>query len=319
MVRILRLSAAVLLVALATVSCVNTSYKVRNVSLPDDLDAYLRAREVAVSGLIKGDEKQIIWAGEPGRKTPLSIVYIHGWQGSRHEYAAVFDAVARELGANIFYTRLRGYCVTTEEITRVRLDDWINDTWEAMEIGRKIGERVIVAGSSMGGDLTLWLASRHPAGLGGLVLLSCAVQPKDRRSDMLFWPWPLRNLILRIVSGKYNSNALPADLYPTGNAELMARYYPPNYRSESTIKLMAVVKLVRSVPVESIDVPSLWLYSEKDTSVDIPTLKTFFARTGGDKRLVEVTGAREHMLAGDLFQPETTPEVTAAVLGFLQR
>jgi pimeloyl-ACP methyl ester carboxylesterase len=239
--------------------------------------------------------------------------------GSRHEYAAVFDTVAREMGANIFYTRLRGYGVTTEEITRVRVDDWINDTWEAMEIGHRIGERVIVAGSSMGGDLALWLASRHPAGLGGLVLLSCAVQPEEKLSNLLLWPWPLRNLIVRIVLGKYTSNAFNLDVYPTGNAELMARYNPPHYRTESMIKFMAVVKLVRSVPVESLAVPSLWLYSEKDDTVDIPTLKAFFARTGGDKRLVEVTGARAHMLAGDLFQPETTPEVTAAVLGFLSR
>jgi pimeloyl-ACP methyl ester carboxylesterase len=140
----------------------------------------------------------------------------------------VFDTVAREMGANIFYTRLRGYGVTTEEITRVRVDDWINDTWEAMEIGHRIGERVIVAGSSMGGDLALWLASRHPAGLGGLVLLSCAVQPEEKLSNLLLWPWPLRNLIVRIVLGKYTSNAFNLDVYPTGNAELMARYNPPH-------------------------------------------------------------------------------------------
>jgi pimeloyl-ACP methyl ester carboxylesterase len=319
MVRIPRFSMAALFMMLVTSSCVSTSYKIREVSFADDLDSCLREREAAVAGLIAGDEKQIIWAGEPGRKTPISIVYIHGWEGSRHEYDAVFDTVAQELSANLFYTRLRGYSVTSEEITRVRLDDWVNDTWEAYEIGRRIGERVIVAGSSMGGDLTLWLASQHPPGLGGVVLLSCAVQPQDRRSDMLLWPWPLGNIILRTVVGKYNIITLPTDIYPTGNAELMARYYPPRYRSESMIKLMTVVKLVRKLPVESIAVPSLWLYSERDNEVDIPSLKAYFARMGGEKRMVEVTGARAHMLAGAIFQPETTPEVIEAVLAFLRQ
>jgi esterase/lipase len=318
MVRFLRVSTTAMLVVLVATSCVNTSYKIREVNLPDDLDAYLLDREAVVAGLIAGDEKQIVWAAEPGRSTPLAIAYIHGWEGSRHEYAAVFDTVARQLGANIFYTRLRGYGVTTEEITRVRLDDWINDTWEAFEIGRRIGERVIVAGSSMGGDLALWLASQQPEGLAGIILLSCAVQPKDKRSDMLLWPWPLRNIILRTVVGKYNSTTLSMDVYPTGNQNLIARYYPPHYRSESTIKLMAVVKLVRKVPVGSIAVPSLWLYSENDDIVDIASLKAFYARVGGQKRMVEVTGARAHMLAGDVFQPETTPEVIAAVLEFLR-
>jgi alpha-beta hydrolase superfamily lysophospholipase len=143
------------------------------------------------------------------------------------------------------------------------------------------------------------------------------VQPKDDRSEMLLWIWPLRNLILRIAAGKYNETSLPTELYPTGNAELVARYNPPRYRSESTLRLMSVVKMVREVPVEAIEVPSLWLYSERDDAVNVEALKAFRARTGGGAELRVVEGAHAHMLAGDLFSPETTPVVTEAVLEFL--
>jgi pimeloyl-ACP methyl ester carboxylesterase len=287
--------------------------------VPEDLDAYLASRESAVTGIIEGDRKEIIWARGRGEKTPLSIVYIHGWQGSPRDYEAVLNPVAQDLGANIFYTRLSGFCVTTEEILTVTLDHWLDDVREAMEIGARIGERVVVAGTSMGGDLALWLAAQKPPNLAGLVLFSCAVQPRDRRSELLLLPWPVRNLVLRLASGKYNSMAFRNDLYPTGNSALFARRNPPRYRSESTLKLMTVVKLVRRVPLESITVPSLWLYSEQDEAVDIPTMKRFFARMGGAaKRMVLVPAARAHMLAGDMFQPETTGEVIGDIRAFLR-
>lgn len=291
----------------------------KQVELPENLDAYLVSREAAVRGLIDGDRKEIVWAGARGARTPLSIIYIHGWQGSPHDYASVLNPVAKEMGANIFCTRLKGHCVSTEEIAAVTLDDWLDDVREAMEIGRRIGERVIVTGTSMGGDLALWLAAQKPPALAGVVLFSCAVQPRDTRSEMLLWPWPFRNLILRIASGKYNSMSFRTDLYPTGNPELFARYNPPRYRSESTLHLMTVVRLVRRVPLESITVPSLWLYSEQDEAVDIPTMKRFYARMGGaSKRMVQVTAAHAHMLAGDMFQPETTGEVIGDITSFLR-
>ncbi len=304
--------------ALLLASCGDAPYGPQAGRLPADLDAHLGSREAAATGIIEGDQKEIVWAGERGAKTPLAIVYMHGWQGSRREYASVFDAVARDLGANVFYTRLKGFGTTTEEIVRVRTGDWIDDAREAMEIGRRIGDRVVVAGSSMGGDLALWLAAYDSAGLAGVVLLSCAVQPLDKRSEMLLWPWPLPGVILRIASGKYNRMELREDLYPTGSPRLFARYNPRRYRSESTLKLMSVVKLVRGLPLDSVTAPSLWLYSDKDDAVDIPTLKAFYARTGGpSKRLASVVGARAHMLAGDMFCPETTPDVIRTINAFL--
>jgi esterase/lipase len=307
------------LAVLILASCVSTSYVVRKAELPQDLDSWLAATEASVPGVIPDSRKAIVWAGERGAKTPVSIVYLHGWQGSSRDYAAVLQTVASELGANVYYSRLKGYGVTTEEIVGVTLDDWINDTWEALEIGCRLGERVIVAGSSMGGDLALWLATRQQPDIAALVLFSCAVQPKDGRSEMLLWPWPFPQIILGTFIGRYTTLTYNARLYPTGSPELYARLYPARYRSESFIKLMAAVKLTRTLPLASITTPSIWLYSDKDDAVDIPVLKKFYARMGGSpKRLVHVDGAHSHMLAGDVFSPETTAEVSGDIISFLR-
>ena len=81
---------------------------------------------------------------------------------------------------------------------------------------------------------------------------------------------------------------------------------------------MSVVKLTRAIALERITVPSLWLYSDADDAVDIPTLKKSYERMGGQpKRLVRAQGARSHMLAGDIFSPETTDTVSGDILSFM--
>ena len=300
-------------------NCLSTSYTLKDQALPADLDRYLAAQEAAVVGVIPGDEKSIAWAGEKGGQTPLSIVYIHGYQGSPHDIAPVLERVAREIGANLFCTRLTGYAVNTESIVDVTFDDWANDAWEAVRIGRAIGRQVVVVGTSMGGDLALWLAAQKVPGVAALVLLSPAVQPRDWRTDMLLWPWPICNIILRAIQGKYSINTYDAERYPTGDAKLFTRLNPARYRTESIVKLMTVVKVTRALPLESITIPSLWLYSEKDNAVDVPSIKSFFARTGGGgKCLREVPGSNGHMLAGDMWQPATTDVVVSDILAFLK-
>jgi len=79
------------------------------VSLPDDLDAYLASSEAAYDDIVPGTEKKIIWAGEAGEKTPLSIVYLHGFSATRQETAPLAEELAAELGANLYYDHFTGH------------------------------------------------------------------------------------------------------------------------------------------------------------------------------------------------------------------
>jgi len=285
---------------------------------PAALDAWLSARESAVPGLIPGDEKRIEWAGAPGVATEYAISYLHGFQGSPREYAAVIHAVAARLGANVFYQRLKGHGVTTDEIADATRDDWLADAREALDIGSRVGGRVILAGSSMGGDLALWLAVRARPEPAALVLFSCAVEPREKRADLLLWSWPFPQIFVGVLIGRYWHGGFDSADYPTGDAALWARLYPPRYRSESFITFMDVVSLVRRLPLEQVSAPSLWLFSRRDNAVDIPAMRRAFLRMGGEPRhMVEVQGAHAHMLAGDIFSPETSGPVNAEILSFL--
>ncbi len=82
---------------------------------------------------------------------------------------------------------------------------------------------------------------------------------------------------------------------------------------------MQTVKLVRGLSPESMTMPSLWIYSEKDRVISTKKLKEFYSRMGGPKELVNISQAKGHNLAGDMFCPQTNEEVISKVVGFLQR
>ncbi|TIP53097.1 MAG: alpha/beta hydrolase, partial [Mesorhizobium sp.] len=76
----------------------------------DDPQAYLARKEAAVPDIHDGLEKEIIWANPMVHaRTPLSIVYIHGFSASKGEVRPLPDEVADQLDANLFYTRLTGH------------------------------------------------------------------------------------------------------------------------------------------------------------------------------------------------------------------
>ena len=57
------------------------------ISLPVDLDSYLAASEAQFSDIVPNTEKTIIWASEPGQKTDIAVVYLHGFSATRQETA----------------------------------------------------------------------------------------------------------------------------------------------------------------------------------------------------------------------------------------
>lgn len=73
------------------------------------LDGWLAEREAEVPELRPDAAKTIVWAGAPGQKTALSVVYVHGFSAAAPELRPVPDQFAAGLGANLFFTRLSGH------------------------------------------------------------------------------------------------------------------------------------------------------------------------------------------------------------------
>jgi hypothetical protein len=96
-------------------------------TLPDDLDVYLATEEAKFADITQGSSKRIVWVGAAGVKTPLAIIYIHGFSATAEEIRPVPDMVAQAMGANLFYTRLAGHGRTGAAMGEVVAGDWVED------------------------------------------------------------------------------------------------------------------------------------------------------------------------------------------------
>lgn len=277
------------------------------------LDDYLREAEARVADLVPGTEKRIRWATERPARTPIALVYLHGFSSSRQETRPLMDQVAAALGANLYCARLRGHGRTGQALAAARVADWQQDAWEALTIGRRLGQRVVLVGSSNGGTLATWLAAQAGAGdLSALVLLSPNFGPRDPRAEILLWPWG-QVLVRWVVGEEY-------EWTPQNQAH--ARYWTWRYPSSALLSMMGVVKLARSTAVENLRLPTLVLYAPDDRVVDAGRIERFFARFGSrDKQLTAILNSSDrqhHALAGDILAPADTSRVRDLMVEFLR-
>ena len=116
----------------------------------EDIDNLLENQEKMVRFLRPGTEKKVLWANGNGVKTKTSIVFIHGFSASRVEIDPVVDLIAVELNANVYFTRLRGHGQDGKALGEATYEQLLNDTREAIEIGKSIGDDVVLIGCSTG-------------------------------------------------------------------------------------------------------------------------------------------------------------------------
>lgn len=291
---------------------VDTAYNPRKIELPADLDGYLARTESAVQGLVAGAEKKIIWANADKHKTPISVVYLHGFTATRQETAPLAERVAAALGANLFYTRLTGHGIDGEALARTTVNDLLNDAREALMVGERIGDKVVVLGCSSGGALSAWLATNTSnENILAYVLVSPNLWPKNPDARLLLWPWA-RQLMPRIHQPQVILRPLN---------EQHARYWNINYPLVALIPMMGLCKVAHAQDFAGVTTPLLTIYCPEDKIVDVEVAKAAFAQWGGaPKKLVAFTppeSAERHVIAGDIRAPSGTQPLTDEIVAFV--
>ena len=280
-----------------------------------DVERYLADREAGVANIRPGEEKAVLWADSSSKRaTPVALVYLHGFSADRHEIDPVVQRLASELGANTYFPRLRGHGRDGPAMAEATVEAWMDDTVEAIAVGRVLGDRVVLVGTSTGGTLAVWAATRDEVGdaLAALVLISPNFHPRDRRTRVLLWPWG--GLIARAVQGAQRC-------FET-ESEAQARHWTTCYPTSALLPMMALVEHVRTMALERLRVPLVLLYSRDDLVVDASETRGLFPRFASfPKRLIRVHGSTDpsqHLLAGDIMAPESTELVVTHVLEFLR-
>lgn len=150
---------------------------------------YIAANRKA--GIWKGQEANLPFIQEHGRRSGRSILLIHGLTDSP-AYMRDLGKIFFDRGYNVVGVRLRGHGTKPEDLHTVTRDDWQNDVDAGVAAARALGAEVSLAGFSTGGAMALdvvqrrhKLAQKEQWNLGDVFLFSPAV-------DL---PWATRNAV----------------------------------------------------------------------------------------------------------------------------
>jgi len=113
------------------------------------------------------------WSVDGG---PAGALCLHGFTGNPTSMRGVAEAFAAA-GFSVELPRLPGHGTSVEDMKATRWADWSGEAEAAYQRLAARTERVVVAGLSMGGSLTLWTALQHPE-VAGLVCINPATLPQ---------------------------------------------------------------------------------------------------------------------------------------------
>ncbi|MFC4548022.1 alpha/beta hydrolase [Paenactinomyces guangxiensis] len=124
------------------------------------------------------------------------ILLIHGFTGTPSEMRPMGQYL-KDRGYTVYAPLLAGHGTSPEEMEKTGWKDWWKSVLDAYERLKNEGvEKLFVAGLSMGGALSLYLAAQKP--VDGVIAMCSPVWIKDRRAlivDLirLFIPYKVRS------------------------------------------------------------------------------------------------------------------------------
>lgn len=161
---------------------------------PQAITAFLRAKEAKNGNLKPDNEGQIIYADSANpQKTKTVVLYIHGFSASPMEGNPLHKAVAKALNANLVLARIEdhGEFPTDSTMAKATADKFYQSVENYYALAKKLGDEVIVLGTSFGGAMSLVLATKHPE-MKALLLYGPCIAIKDPTAPLVDNPWGLQ-------------------------------------------------------------------------------------------------------------------------------
>jgi esterase/lipase len=262
-------------------------FTLHEINLPaslTDLERTINLSESAVKGIKPDNQARIIWSDSTKKeKTKIAFLYLHGFSASQAEGDPVHRDLAKKYNANLYLSRLAEHGIDRGDSSMINLsaEEYERSAETALSIAKRLGDEVVVIGTSAGGTLTLFLASRHPE-IKAIVLYSPCVRLYDKTATILDKPWGLQ--IARMVSGapfkKYEYESITH-----------ANYWQLDYRIEALIALQDLISNTMKPEVFSkIKCPVFLGYyykneMEQDKTVSIPEMLKMFDELGTAENL----------------------------------
>lgn len=267
---------------------------------PQQLEMYVAEQEKKHP--IKPDNQaRIVWNNDSLKNTTeYALVYLHGFSASQEEGNPVHRNLAKAFGCNLYLARLAEHGIdTSDALLNYTAEGLWQTAKEAYAIGKKLGKKVILMGTSTGGTVALQLAAAFPE-IAGIILYSPNIAINDPNAWLLNNPWGLQ--IARLVKGSNFNTAGQDD-------STYKKYWNHTYRLEATVQLQELLETTM-VPATfgAIRQPVLALYYFKDENnqdkvVKVSAIQKMMQELGTPdslKRSVAMANAGNHVLASPI-------------------
>lgn len=265
------------------------------------------------------NEAEIVWADTANKQqTEYAVVYLHGYSASKEEGNPTHINLAKKIKANLYLARLADHGIDTvsamEYFTADRL--W-ESAKQALEIGKRLGKKVILVGTSTGGTLTLKLAATYPD-IYSIILISPNVAINEDLAFLANNPWGLQ--MSRIVRG--GKEEIVKD-----KSDEYKKYWYTQYRLESVVQLEELVETTMiEETFKNVKQPTLLVYyykneQEQDPVVKVDAMLKMYDELGTPadlKSKVAIPNGRNHVL-GSHITSKDLESVQKAIDGFVTK
>ncbi|NET33453.1 MAG: alpha/beta hydrolase [Cyanothece sp. SIO1E1] len=271
--------------------------KIEAINMPlSEIQSYLSSQDDKVPDVFPENRAQVIWA-DSMRKTPYSVVYLHGFSASAMEGAPIHQDFAKRYGCNLLLSRLADHGRNSEEsFLNLTPKALVESAKEAIALGQLIGDKVILMSCSTGGTLSAYLAAENPDIVEAHIMYSPNIAIYSSASTLLTKPWGLQ--LARVTTGgDYRSFTVPESCDPA---------WTTTYRLEGLIALQDLLDQTMKTEIfNKISHPVfIGCYykneEEQDMVVSVEAMREFMADLSTpeeDKRFVAFPEAQTHVIA----------------------
>lgn len=279
---------------------------VREVKISSALEQYISDKESRFQAKA-GNASAVIYNVPSPQPSAYAIVYLHGFSASPKEISPVVETVAGKMKYNAYLPRLAGHGLQNGLMEDLTSDELFQDAEEAYQIGKQLGEKVILVGTSTGATLALWLAARHSE-VAGLVLISPNLGIRDPRGFLA--AGPLGYWIARTVVGPYH------EWKPKHAGQ--EEFWTTRYSINGVRVMTDIVREVQRLDFTALRQPVLVLWTDRDSVVDVQKAVALLRTMPSEKKYFQAIDTDEHVLAGAITSPATVLQVTGEVEKFIQ-
>ena len=250
-----------------------------------------------MSVVIPGAEPFFFRAGRTG------CLLLHGFTGTPFEMRGLGEYLAGA-GLTALGPRLFAHATCQEDLPRARWQDWLACAEDGYHLLSGCCDVIIPIGLSMGGVLSLLMASSFP--VAGAVTLSTPLHPPDRRMR------PLRPVAPIVAKLWRYSDKGPTDFHDPVAASTHLEY--PQYPIRAAAELYDLILEMRE-HLPEVRCPVLVVHSRRDRSVPFSDGEELLAELGSQDKHSLGLEQSGHVITRDSEQRM----VFEAVAGFVQR